>query len=84
MGAEEQFAHIKQLEGALVDLARAAADGTIGAIHIIKAYRCATGSTLKASKDWYDSLKTDPEPTALERLEKRVEALERFRSEMPT
>ena len=42
---------VKYLEIELLSLAQAIANGTVGKIHVIKAYRSATGMTLKDAKD---------------------------------
>ena len=74
---------IKQLKRNLLELAEAIADGTVGKIHGIKAYRAATGEYLKESKDWFEArehkallTKTGFEDSRIQRLEDRVSLLE--------
>lgn len=93
----EAEARIRMLEFNLVELASALAKGTAGKIHAIKAYRAATGTPLKESKDWVEALakfaeasatpQAPPQDDRIDQLEKRVATLERNdawkRSERP-
>lgn len=69
------------LEANLRDLANAIARGDAGKIHAIKAWRAATGATLKDSKDYIEAVSVgaaqQKEESRLARAEDRIHYLER-------
>lgn len=66
------------LESALIETARYIALGRAGKIHAIRAYRAATGSGLKESKEWVEMFPSTPSAdySRIQRLEDRVSLLE--------
>jgi ribosomal protein L7/L12 len=67
---------VARLENELITAARILA-GAGEVIHGIKAYRAATGASLKESKDWVDRFRKPTAPTANEMFEARMTKLER-------
>lgn len=76
-----EFERIRYLEGVLIDMASAAAKGDCSKLHAIRAYRAATGATLKDSKDFVEALhhasKQSVEDSRIQRVEDRLIYLER-------
>ena len=81
---------IETLKDNLRSIATAIALGNVGKIHAIRAWRVATGVTLKDAKDYIESLSSRAERTQedsrvqrledkLHYLERRVDTLERTR-----
>jgi hypothetical protein len=83
MTEQERIAY---LEANLRDLAKDVACGIAGKIHAIKAWRAATGASLKYSKDIVEAFSKSAkgfEDSRIQRLEDRVSLLERGRQTTP-